>query len=377
VLTTLLLRPPARARLPTLCAAALVAALSMITTTGQAPGDTPTVRLATAPRHAMPGAIDSNTPVMWSLVDGTWLLSAMTSFAGIPALATSTRLDTLPSTQPVIVLNHPGHGVWLESIVEDDHGVWYGYFHHEVPADACGRPDRQIPSIGAIRSEDRGHVLTYLGIVLEAQPDSYACGSSNRYVMGGVGDVSAVLDHDRQDLFLYYSQYPRDARRQGVAVARLAWADRDAPTGKASIWDDGAWIPAILRQSATDDAPATWVYAPGTPLVPATRSWHDGDGQADAFWGAAIHWNTYLGRWVMLLNRARNERFDQDGIYISYSLTLSDPRRWSTPRKLLNGGGWYPQVVGLEAGEGTDKRAGQHARFYLTGKSDFFIEFSR
>jgi hypothetical protein len=44
---------------------------------------------------------------------------------------------------------------------------------------------------------------------------------------------------------------------------------------------------------------------------------------------------------------------------------------------LLNGGGWYPQVVGLEAGVGTDKRAGRHARFYLTGKSDFFIEFSR
>ena len=79
----------------------------------------------------------------------------------------------------------------------------------------------------------------------------------------------------------------------------------------------------------------------------------------------------------MLLNRARNERFDQDGIYVSYSPTLSDPRRWSTPHQILNGGGWYPQVVGLEPGEGTDKRAGRHARFYLTGKSEFFIDFAR
>ena len=64
MLTTPLLRPSARACLLTLCAAALVVALSMITTTGQAPAGTPTVRLATAPRHAMPGAIDSNPPVI-------------------------------------------------------------------------------------------------------------------------------------------------------------------------------------------------------------------------------------------------------------------------------------------------------------------------
>jgi len=353
----------------------IVGALS-VATRGQTAA-TPTVRLSAAPRLVMPGAIDSNTPVMWSLVGGSWLLSVVTSFGGIPALSTGARVDTLPPAQPVFVLNHPGHGVWLESIVEDDQGVWFGYFHHEVPADACARPDRQIPSIGAIRSEDQGHTWTYLGTVLEAQPDSYACASTNRYVLGGVGDVTAALDHDRQDLFLYYSQYSRDIRVQGVAVARMAWADRDEPTGKASIWNDGAWIPPTRLPAAADDAPTTWVHVPGTPLVPATRSWHDGDGRADAFWGAAIHWNTYLGQWVMLLNRARNERFDQDGIYVSYSPTLSDPRRWSTPHQILNGGGWYPQVVGLEPGEGTDKRAGRHARFYLTGKSEFFIDFTR
>ena len=77
------------------------------------------------------------------------------------------------------------------------------------------------------------------------------------------------------------------------------------------------------------------------------------------------------------MNRARNESFDQDGIYISYSPTLSDPGSWSAPFKFLSGGGWYPQIVGLEPGEGTDKRAGQRARFYLTGKSNFFIEFAR
>ena len=376
MLTTPLRRALARPRLLTLCVATLFGALSLATPAGQTTTETPTARLVVAPPLVMPGAVDSNTPVTWSLVDGIWQLSAMMSFAGIPEMSTSTRLDTLPPAQPVSVLDHPGHGVWLESIIEDDRGVWYGYFHHEMPAYACDRPDRQVPSIGALRSEDRGHVWTYLGIVLDAQPDSYACGSKNRYVMGGVGDVSAILDHERQDLYLYYSQYSRDTRSQGVAVARLAWADRDRPVGKLSIWNDGAWIPGTRRRPATDGL-TDWVYVPGTPLVAATRSWHDGDGQANAFWGATIHWNTYLGQWVMLMNRARNENFDQDGIYISYAPTLSDPANWSTPRKFLSGGGWYPQVVGLEPAEGTDKRAGQRARFYLTGKSNFFIEFTR
>jgi hypothetical protein len=43
----------------------------------------------------------------------------------------------------------------------------------------------------------------------------------------------------------------------------------------------------------------------------------------------------------------------------------------------MNGGGWYPQVAGLEPGMGTDKVAGQRARFFVTGRSESFIEFER
>jgi hypothetical protein len=96
----------------------------------------------------------------------------------------------------------------------------------------------------------------------------------------------------------------------------------------------------------------------------------------DAFWGASIHWNTYLERYVMLLNRAKNENFDNEGIYVSFSSALDDAAAWSAPRKLMNGGGWYPQVVGLEPG-GTDRQAGQRARFFLTGTSNRYIEFTR
>ncbi len=246
-----------------------------------------------------------------------------------------------------------------------------------MPADACGRPDRQIPSIGALRSHDRGRTWTDLGILLEAPADSNACDSTNRFVLGGVGDVSAVLDHERRDLFIYYSQYSRDTRTQGVVVARMAWADRDEPTGKAAVWNDGAWIPARRLGSGVADGTPTWSHPLGTPLISATRSWHHGGSAADGYWGPSIHWNTYLERWVMLVNRARNEQFDQDGLYVAYSSTLSDPRSWSAPTKVWHRGGWYPQVIGLEPGEGTDKRAGQRARFFITGRSNHFIEFIR
>jgi hypothetical protein len=90
-----------------------------------------------------------------------------------------------------------------------------------------------------------------------------------------------------------------------------------------------------------------------------------------------VHWNEYLGQYVMLLNRARDELFNNDGIYVSFAKSLDDPRAWSAPRKIRDGGGWYPQVGGLEPVSGTDKRAGQRARFFLTGRSDQYIEFQR
>ena len=179
--------------------------------------------------------------------------------------------------------------------------------------------------------------------------------------MGGVGDVTAVLDRDAQDLYLYFSQYVRDPSAQGVAVARMAWADRDEQAGKRTIWNAGAWL----------------VDGLGTPLVRARQPFHDRSAAADVFWGPSIHWNTYLEQYVMLLNRAKDDHFDQEGIYVSFSPTLADPSQWTAPVKIMNGGEWYPQVIGTDVGSGTDRLAGQHARFFMIGKSDRYIEFGR
>jgi hypothetical protein len=336
----------------------------------------PVARLTPAPRLAMPAMVDSNIAMTWDLVDGQPTLFAFPSFGGSPIRWSGAGVDGLAQADAVSFLP-PAAGIWMESILQDDGGTWYGYYHHEVPAVACGRADRFIPWIGAARSRDRGLTWEDLGVVLEAPPDAQACASENRYVIGGVGDLSAMLDPGHHNLFVYFSQYSKAPSLQGVAVARMPWADRDNPAGALSVWRDGAWLPPHASRASTDDGADGWEYPGGTSIFPGLRPWHDSNGAVDAFWGPSIHWNTYLQRYVMLLNRAKNESFNSEGMYVSYAAALDDPRGWSPPKKILNGGYWYPQVAGLEAGRGTDKEAGQRARFFMTGRSEYYIDFSR
>ena len=61
---------------------------------------------------------------------------------------------------------------------------------------------------------------------------------------------------------------------------------------------------------------------------------------------------------------------------MSFSTTLQDPNAWSVPERLLAGGHWYPEVMGLARGTGSDKEAGERARFFTSGASDYVITFS-
>ena len=338
----------------------------------------PTARLISAPRLVMPGTIDSNVPMTWDLVDGQWQLFAFTSWGGIPALSSGASLDRMQRVGNVIVEPHPGWGVWIESVIADEGGAWYAYYHHEIAAEICNTPVRSILRISSARSLDRGMTWQDLGPVLEGPPGSVICSTPNPYVVGGVGDLTAMLDPERQNLYLFFSQYSSDPEAQGVGVARLAWADRDEPAGKITVWRDGAWAPVrrVAIADASVRAASEWEYPAGTPLVRPSKPWHGG-AEADAFWGPSVHWNTYLQRYVMLLNRTKDERFNNEGLYVSFARTLDDPRAWSAPRKIMNGGGWYPQVAGLDAQSGTDKLAGQRARFFITGRSEHYIEFRR
>jgi hypothetical protein len=270
----------------------------------------------------------------------------------------------------------------MEAVVSDDVDTWYGFYHNEWPASQCGREDRMIARIGAAKSTDRGRRWTDLGIVMQATQGATACASGNRYIIGGVGDLSVMLDHDKRYLYLFYSQYQRDPASQGVAVARLLWGDRDRPSGRVALWRDGIWERNAGTRELVPTLPGQlrmrfgWVYPAATPLVATTQAWHDSDDKVNAFWGPSVHWNTALEQYVMLLNRAKDENYAQEGIYVSFATRLDDPSLWTPPAKILNGGRWYPQVVG-NANTGTDKLAGATARFFMSGRSEYVINFYR
>ena len=350
---------------------------------GQVAVQPPRVSLTAASPITLPGVVDSNSPVVWDLEDGVRKMFVMTSSDGMPRLLAGASLSGLGRLADAAIVPHPGHGVWMEAIVSDEVETWYGFYHNEWPASACGRDDRMIARIGAARSVDRGRTWENLGAIIQAMQSSTACDSENRYVIGGVGDLSVMLDDDKRYLYIFYSQYQRQREAQGVAVARLQWADRDRPVGRVELWRDGLWDSNVGRRELVPNLPGQmrrrleWTYPAASPLVATTQAWHDSDDRVDAFWGPSVHWNTALAQYVMLLNRAKDENYTQEGIYVSFAPRLDDPALWTPPVKILNGGRWYPQVVGSTIGTGTDKLAGATARFFMSGRSDFTITFAR
>jgi hypothetical protein len=83
----------------------------------------------------------------------------------------------------------------------------------------------------------------------------------------------------------------------------------------------------------------------------------------------------------MLLNRAKDKDWTQEGIYVSFNADLADPNGWTQPVKILDANElekskWYPQVVGLDTvNRETDKLAGRTARLFVAGVSKWEIVF--
>jgi len=331
----------------------------------------PRVEVTSASRLRLPGEIDSNSPALWQRIGGLNQLLVFTSFAGQPSLSMGPQLDRLSAPLPVVIDPWPGDGVWLEAVVPDVDGTLYGYYHNEVPASMCPASGKVIPRIGAVRSTDNGRTWTPLGVILQAPPGTFDCSTNDVFFVGGVGDFSVQLDVDSRDLYFFYSQYTR--RATGVGVARLAWADRDNPVGKVMVYTNGVWLPA--RSFVFPNASVRWFYPQAAPIFPALDPFHGDDTRVNAFWGPSVHWNVYLEQYVMLLNHAKDTNWTQEGIYVSFNRRLDDPAGWSVPVKILNGGRWYPQVMGLEAGSGTDKVAGRRARLFMSGTSDHTVQF--
>ena len=320
--------------------------------------DLPSAKLVVADQLSFPAAADSNSPAFWRGEQLHVLNSLNHPYVSVGEDVASLR-------DPVgVIFNGGVRGPrWMESVITAPDGTLYGYYHHE-PSGVCGDLRKTAPEIGAARSRDGGYTWTDLGIVLRAPANALECRSDNMYFVGGEGDFSAILDRERRFVYFFFSSYSADTMTQGIGLARMAWSDRDDPAGRVVKWRNQEWS-------------SPGVGGALSPLYSSRASWHSL--HADALWGPSVHWNAYLDRYVMLMARAidASAQWTTEGIYIAYADRLLTSLAWSEPEKLLEGGAWYPQVIGLRPGLGTDAQAGRVARFFMAGVSQYLIEFER
>ncbi len=247
-------------------------------------------------------------------------------------------------------------GKWIESTWRAADGRLYGWYHAEERIPGLAAPF--VPHIGALRSDDDGLSWRVLGETLRAPPDQIDTAAGNGFMAGGYGDFSVVPDRDGRYLYMMFSSYVADERSQGVCAARCPAIMRDAP--RFEVWSGGAW-----RSAGTALPSALW---------PPVRGWHHV--HPDCFWGPAVHFNRDLGVHVMLLSHAAGPfpGFHSAANAVSFNATPERPDAWSAPVRIVEGGGWYPQVVGLGAEDG-DTLAGAEARLFISGLSAWHIRF--
>jgi hypothetical protein len=317
------------------------------------------VEVRQAPLVYMPAPVDSNSPAFWR--DGQLVI-----LNSVGLVLTTSGRDQFymedETTDRIEVETATHTPLWIEAVWVDSDGAMYAWYHHE-PGGLCPESSLTAPEIGALVSYDGGRSFVDWGIVLSSG-DPLDCQAQNGFFAGGHGDFSVIPDRENGYFYFLFTNYAGDPSGQGVAIARMAFEDRNAPVGKVFKYFQGAWEEEGLGGSVT-------------AIFPAKTRWERAN--ADSFWGPSIHGNTHLNTYVVLLNRACCQpRWPQEGIYISYNPDLSKPFGWTEPSKILSdigfSPGYYPQVLGTQPGE-TDSVAGKVARLYVHGISYWELVF--
>jgi hypothetical protein len=314
-----------------------------------------------------PNPTDSNSPAFWD-GDDFYLFN---SFGGIPRRSKGSSVfdatDIPDSTGLNSRYDNDVHsGRWMEAIVrDDDANRLYGWYHNEIWV-SCTQGSRRYPQIGQAYSDDNGALWHDMGIILTEREGSISCDTENPETLGGVGDFSVILDGNVESsqhyLYFLFSQYGGDISEQGISAARMLWIDRDQPFNASSgqsqalKWYQGAWTERGIGGYSSpfptfnDDEKVTWASL-----------------ENNGYWGPSVHYNTFINKFVILMSRSKGGNYETEGVYYSFTDRLDDVERWSPPVKLFEGQNWYPQVIGDASMHGTDKLAGEKARFFDGG----------
>lgn len=321
------------------------------------------VELEEAPALRFPSNTDCNSPCWWS-GDQMFILNS----TGHPVRSSGTDVEHMTRGGEIVYNAWRDGGRWIESVHQEADGTLFGWYHNE-PAHLIGEEWQQgrqfrltAPFIGAVVSYDNGIHWDDLGLVLAGGPETLNVNAHNYWFAGGNGDFSVILDRQGQYFYFLFGTYYKDVTQQGIALARMAYSDLRSPVGKVMKWHNGGWSEPGLNGAVT-------------PILPVKADWYSPE--PDTFWGPSVHWNQEIGQYVILMNRAIDPRWKQDGIYLSLTTDLSDPNSWTPPLKILDEKGWYPQVVGSNyADRETEREAGAFSRLFIHGESKYTIRFA-
>jgi len=216
-------------------------------------------------------------------------------------------------------------------------------------------------------STDNGMNWHDQGLVLEAPADSMNCETVNHYFTGGNGDFCVNVDNEKQYVYFFISTYNKDVAEQGVALARMKYADRDDPKGKVFKWHKGQWnepgigghVTPIFPSASTGTSEGRRLLGLIHPLE------HVFEAMGDAAQPGPRQGLGPGGHLRQLQPRTRQGR--------GLEQARQDCRREGVgPVEVV------PQVVGLDAAaHETDKLAGKKARLFVAGLSRWEIEFYR
>jgi hypothetical protein len=309
----------------------------------------------------LPSPADCNSPCWWS----GGQLNLLTA-TGHPVRNTGASLETLQRAGDITFTGWRDGGRWIESVHPQPDGTIYGWYHNEpahlVPdAYQVGRQfPLTAPFIGAAVSYDNGATWDDLGLVLAGGPETLELDHHNFWFAGGNGDFTVISDRRSEYIYFLFGSYYKDVSQQGISLARMRLADRACPVGKVFKWHNNTWSEPGLNGRVS-------------PILPVRSSWYAPE--PDTFWGPSVHWNTHIQQYVILMNRAIDPGWKQEGIYLSLAGDIADPHSWSEPLRILDESGWYPQVIGLGQGE-TDREAGMACRLFIHGESKWKMIFS-